>query len=144
MPASCHPSPQVIGVDEDVAEAKRRGLLAVQLSPLALGAGSLEPELAAMGAFDAAVFYCPSSSASDRSTSGGAAGLAGSWWQPESLAELLRVLRPGGKLCVQAPLADEAAARGALQAAGFAVQAWERAECGATRLVAAAPAPAAS
>ncbi|KAL4425887.1 hypothetical protein ABPG75_009903 [Micractinium tetrahymenae] len=147
---------QVIGVDEDVAEAKRRGLPAVQLSPLALGAGALKPELAAMGPFDSAVFYCPSSSSSADSSSAssgsassgrassGSGSLAGSWWQPESLAELQRVLRPGGKLCVQAPLADEAAVRAALEAAGFAVQAWERADCGAARLVAAAPAAAAS
>lgn len=150
LPALPHRPLQVIGVDEDVAEAKRRGLPAVQLHPLALGAGALEPELAAMGAFDAAVFLCPSSSSDGSSSadgssgSSGGAGLAGSWWQPESLAELLRVLRPGGKLCVQAPLADEAAVRVALQAAGLAVQAWERADCGATRLVAVAPAAAAN
>lgn len=123
----------------------------MQLSPLTLGAGALEPELAAIGAFDAAVLYCPSttsdgssSSADSSSASSSDAGLAGNWWQPGSLAELLRVLRPGGKLCVQAPVGDEAAVRAALQAAGFAVQAWERADCGATRLVAAAPAAVAS
>lgn len=123
---------QVIGVEEDVGEAHRRGLPAVKLSPLVLGAGALEPELAAMGQFDAAVFYVPSSS----STS---SGLASSWWRPESLAELQRVLKPGGKLCVQTPLGegDEAAVKSALAAGGWEVQVWEHAECGSCRLVAA-------
>ena len=51
----------MIGVDEDVAAAQRRGLSAVQLKPLALGAGALQPELAAMGQFDAVVYYAPGS-----------------------------------------------------------------------------------
>ena len=138
------PPPQVIGVDEEVAEATRRGLLAVALSPLVLGAGSLQPELAAMGGlFDAAVLYVPSSAAAaadgSGSSSGGGGGLADSLWRAGSLAELRRVLKPGGRLCVQAPLADEAAARGGLEAAGWALTAWETTECGAVRLVAALP-----
>jgi tRNA U34 5-methylaminomethyl-2-thiouridine-forming methyltransferase MnmC len=118
----------VIGVDEDVAAAQRRGLSAVQLKPLQLGAGALEPELAAMGAlFDAAVFH-----------SSGDSPLVGGWWGQESLGELGRVLKPGGKLCVQAPVADEGGVRRQLEQAGFTLLSWEPAAPGCVRLVASA------
>ena len=153
-------------MDEDVEAARRRGLPAVQLSPLALADNALQPELAAMGGkFDAAVFYASSASSSSGSSGSwsasgsgswgdeaaeadaaqaqqqqaAAGGLAASWWQPESLGELRRVLKPGGRLCVQAPVSDEAAARAALLAAGFTLRDWERTLDGCARLVAAAP-----
>lgn len=127
----------MVGVDEDVAAAQRRGLPAVQLAPLVLSAGALEPELAAMGAlFDAAVFYAwPSGGGSGSS---GSAALADGWARAESLAELRRVLKPGGRLCVQAPAQDEAAVWRQLEAAAFAVRECERVACGALRVVATA------
>lgn len=134
---------QVIGVDEDVAAAQRRGLPAVQLQPLALGAGALEPELRAMGAlFDAAVYYAPASGGGSGGGPGvqladGSGGLAGSWWRQESLAELRRVLKPGGKLCVEAPVPDVAAVRQQLEQAGFTVLRWEHEQPGVCRLAAA-------
>ena len=125
-------------MDEHVAAVQRRGLPAVQLSPLRLGAGALEPELAQMGQFDTVVYYAGSSAvlAPGQQADGGS-GLAGSWWRQESLAEIGRVLKQGGKLCVQAPLPDEAAVREQLALAGFAVLAWERAAGGSTLLLAA-------
>lgn len=122
----------MIGVDEDVAAARRRGLPAVQLQPLELRPNSLQPELAAMGGqFDAVVYYAGSSE-------GCSSGLVASWWQQESLGEVRRVLKPGGVLAVQAALADEAAVRQALLGAGFRLRELERALDGSCRLVAAA------
>ncbi len=140
-PPLCLAPLQVVGVDEDVAAAQRRGLMAVQLQPLALGAGALEPELKAMGAlFDAAVFYAPPSGSADPSLppADGGKGLVDTWWRQESLAELQRVLKPGGKLCVEAPVADEAAVRVQLRQAGFVLLQWEQQqEAGVCRLLAA-------
>ena len=125
--------PQVIGVDEDVSAALRRGLPAVQLQPLELRPNSLQPELAAMGGqFDVVVFCSTSREASSGS------GLAASWWREESLGEVRRVLKPGGVLAVQAAVADEAAVRQALLAAGFRLREFERTLDGSCRLVAAA------
>ena len=140
---------QVIGVDEDVAAAQRRGLSAVQLKPLALGAGALQPELAAMGRFDAVVYYAPGSGSRSAAAAAVAmavgdadvepeGSLADSWWRQESLAEIRRVLRPAGRLCVLAPAADQATVRRQLAQAGFSLLAWEQlpAEQGACRMVA--------
>lgn len=125
--------PQVIGVDEDVSAALRRGLPAVQLQPLELRPNSLQPELAAMGGqFDVVVFCSTSREGSSGS------GLAASWWREESLGEVRRVLKPGGVLAVQAAVADEAAVRQTLLAAGFRLREFERTLDGSCRLVAAA------
>lgn len=134
-------------MDEDVEAARRRGLPAVQLQPLVLQENSLQPELAAMGGkFDAVVYHARRSSSSSSSSGGEGedeqqqpeeqAGLASSWWQLDSLGEVRRVLKPGGRLCVQAAVGDEAAVRQALLAAGFRLQDWDRTLSGACRLVA--------
>jgi hypothetical protein len=129
----------VIGVDEQVAAVQRRGLPAVALSPLTLGAGSLEPELRAMGAlFDAAVFYVAPADGGASGTSqasSSAANLAASLFAADSLGELRRVLKPGGRLVVQMP--EEGAARESLRQAGFQVASWEAEQPGVCRLVAA-------
>eukprot|EP00887_Chlorella_sp_A99_P004575 scaffold4.g4575.t1 len=125
---------QVIGVDEDVAAARRRGLPAVQLAPLHLAAGALQPELSAVGGtFDVALLYCPPGDSGD-------VPLAGSWWQREALAEVRRALKPSGRLCVEAPGPAPAALRAALAAAGFEAAALEAAGPGRVRLVAIASA----
>lgn len=131
----------MIGVDEDVAAARRRGLPAVQLQPLELRPNSLQPELAAMGGqFDVVVACLPAAAPGQQqgSSAAGGSGLAATWWREESLAEVRRVLKPGGVLAVQAPVADEAAVRQALLAGGFRLREFERALDGSCRLVAAA------
>lgn len=131
-------------MDEDVVEARRRGLTAVQLAPLALGAGALQAELAALGGapFDAVVFHeAPTSGGADSdsdssSTIASSSGLPATLWEAESLGELRRVLKSSGRLCVQAAVGDEAAVRRKLTAAGFTVRAWRGVGQGAVRLVA--------
>ena len=123
FPPPCSPhSGQVVGLDADVASAKRRGLKAVQMAPLALTPGSLPGELAVQ-LFEAIVYWGPYGALAESEEGDGS--LATSWWERSALRELARVLVPGGRLCVEADVADPGVVFQQLRAAGYKAEAWE-------------------
>ncbi|KAF8065826.1 haloacid dehalogenase-like protein [Scenedesmus sp. PABB004] len=103
----------VLAVDADASGAARRGLRCVTYSGEPLRAGSLAAAAAAApaGGVDAVLVY----------TRAGADGglAAGEVLSAEALDELRTVLRPGGRLCVEAPGADADGARAALERGGW-------------------------
>jgi len=115
---------QCVGIDRDVSVLEDRGLMSASFAGEPMAEGSLAPALAVgpralSGAFDAAVVY-QGGSAARREDDAGAA-VVGSLVSGGGLEEVARVLKPGGRLLVQAVLAaDEkwALMRG-LWAAGY-------------------------
>jgi len=104
---------RVFGVDADTAAATKRGLKCIEYQGKPLSAGSLTgaaaAAVAAGGAVDAVLVYTASSS------SGGSSHPLLSSREcltVEALREFGQLLQPGGRLCLEVPLAagDDAAA----------------------------------
>ena len=124
-------------MDEDVGAAQRRGLAAEPLTPMELSPGALDGSLGsaavvagrdAAGAYDAVVFHVHVGAAEAAAVAEAGpifSGVEGGWATPRGLAEVRRVLKRGGRYCVEARVADPVATRDALGAAGFGVCVWE-------------------
>lgn len=82
----------VVGADPEPASANKRGLFASKVERLDQD-GALEEAADAVGAFDVAVLF------GDVAPDG--QGLEAQIWRPEALAEIARVVRPEGSLCLE-------------------------------------------
>ncbi|CAG9463975.1 unnamed protein product [Pedinophyceae sp. YPF-701] len=127
---------EAVGVDADVAAATKRGLCCAQydgepLGDLALeGAMRVGPSAAGGPApVDAVVLYAAAADVRGRE-------LAGLLVSGAGVAEVARVLAPGGTLCLQAPLTreEEAALVGAVEGRGLEVRRRERVGAAGTEL----------
>ena len=149
---------QVVGVDECVAAAEKRGLKCVELQGSLLSSGALAAARGAAGeeGFDAVLVYALASCSSRNDAVGNSlpldapAGISSSGGNSrasltaqdclvaEALAEMKTVLRPGGRVCLEvawegSEKGDAAAVRQQLADAGWALRAWEWKKMGVTQ-----------